>query len=67
MFKLPDFAAMYRDMAAVPQFARGQVWCKKCDATQKVDGANCLRHGWPKCCGETMTLDSPEERAVSTA
>lgn len=67
MFKLPDFDAMYRDMAAVPQLARGQVWCKECGATLKVNSANCLRHGWPKCCGYTMTLDSPEEQAAFKA
>ena len=46
----------------VPQLRRGQVWCTTCGATQKVDGAKCLRTGWPKCCGYTMTIDSPEER-----
>ena len=24
-------------------------------------------HGWPKCCGATMTTDSPEERAALRA
>ena len=46
----------------VPQIKRGQVWCHKCGATQNVNGANCLRHGWPLHCGETMSVDSPEER-----
>lgn len=41
---------------------RRQVWCRKCGRTQNVDSAECLRHGWPKCHGETMTIDSPEER-----
>ena len=27
-----------------------------------VDSAECMRIGWPKCHGETMTIDSPEER-----
>lgn len=48
---------------AVPQVARGQVWCKACRSTRKVDGADCLRNGWPICCGYTMTIDSPEDRA----
>jgi Zn finger protein HypA/HybF involved in hydrogenase expression len=45
-----------------PSLARGQVWCLTCGRTQKVDSAKCLQTGWPKCCGETMTIDSPEER-----
>jgi hypothetical protein len=28
-----------------------------------VDAGVCLATGWPKCCGVTMTIDSPEERA----
>jgi len=49
--------------AAVPQLRRGKVWCLKCGNEQDVNAAQCLRSGWPKCCGETMTIDSPEERA----
>ena len=48
----------------VPKLARGQVWCVKCGATRKVDSAHCMEHGWPQCCGETMTINSPEERAA---
>ncbi len=44
-----------------PSLVRGQVWCRQCGATQKVDSAECLRSGWPLCCGYTMTIDSPEE------
>lgn len=43
----------------VPQISRGQVWCRECGFTQKVNGAECLRSGWPKCCGYTMTIDAP--------
>lgn len=51
----------------VPQIDRGQVWCRQCGSTLRVDGADCLRTGWPKCCGYTMTIDSPEEqRRLST-
>lgn len=50
-------------VADVPQLTRGQVWCRHCGSTRKVNSADCLRHGWPKCCGYTMTLDSPEEQA----
>jgi hypothetical protein len=46
----------------VPQLKRGQVWCYRCGATLQVDSADCLAHGWPECCGETMSIDSPEER-----
>ena len=45
-----------------PSLARGRVWCRKCGATRKVDTAKCLEQGWPMCCGETMTIDSPDER-----
>lgn len=44
-----------------PKLARGQVWCRTCGMTKKVDPAECLRYGWPKCCGQTMTIDAPEE------
>jgi hypothetical protein len=46
---------------SVPQLKRGLVWCRKRKVQQAVDSRDCLRHGWPKCCGETMTIDSPEE------
>lgn len=49
---------------AVPQIARGKVWCIACRRVQLVDGADALRHGWPKCCGSTMTIDSPQWRAA---
>jgi hypothetical protein len=45
-----------------PSLARGRVWCTECCATQRVDSAAAFRHGWPKCCGFTMTIDSPDER-----
>lgn len=44
----------------VPQLQRGKVWCKTCRREQSVDSADCLRHGWPKCCGYTMTIDHPD-------
>lgn len=43
---------------------RGIVWCKECGRQEKVDSAICLAKGWPKCCGETMTIDSPKERGA---
>lgn len=54
---------MYDDMAkSHPSLVRGRIWCTSCGATQTVDVAKCLRTGWPECCEETMSLDSPEER-----
>ena len=46
----------------IPQLARGQVWCRQCGRTQRTDSAEAMRYGWPKCCGYTMTIDSPEEQ-----
>lgn len=55
---------LYRGMAeSHPSLRRGQVWCRSCGGTQKVDSADCLRNGWPKCCGHTMTIDAPGERS----
>lgn len=53
-------------VAATPQLQRGMVWCKSCGASKKVNALACMKIGWPKCCGETMTIDSPEERAAKT-
>lgn len=50
---------------AVPQLRRGSVWCTKCGLQIHVNSAHCLKAGWPKCCGYTMTIDSPAERAAS--
>jgi hypothetical protein len=58
-------AATFHDRIANshPKLSRGRVWCKRCGRTERVDSANCLRHGWPECCGETMTIDAPDERS----
>lgn len=45
-----------------PKLRRGQVWCFTCGATREVDSGECFRSGWPLCCGQTMSIDSPEER-----
>lgn len=45
-----------------PSIARGSVWCRRCHASKGVDPAECLRSGWPRCCGATMTIDSPDEQ-----
>ncbi len=53
------------DLAVIPQIARGKVWCRICGRMQRVDGVACAtRTGWPECCGQTMTIDSPEEQAA---
>lgn len=43
-----------------PSLKRGQVWCRKCGSSQKVNSADALRSGWPKCCGQTMAIDHPD-------
>ena len=45
-----------------PNLRRGMVWCHECGRKQKVKSSHCLSNGWPKCCGYTMSIDSPEER-----
>ena len=50
----------------VPQLNRGMVWCRSCPRSEQVNSAQCLQSGWPKCCGETMTIDSPDEREVKS-
>jgi hypothetical protein len=47
-----------------PQLKRGRVWCHRCGRMQSVDSAACIANGWPKCCGYTMSLDSPAERTA---
>lgn len=57
--------SMASDLAKIPQFQRGVVWCTVCGREQRVDGVRAtLGGGWPTCCGYTMTLDSPAERAA---
>jgi hypothetical protein len=36
---------------------KGKVHCKECGREVEVNYAECLEHGWPKCCGYTMSLD----------
>lgn len=37
------------------------VWCLKCGAQLQVIPEKCIKLGWPTCCGETMTIDAPDE------
>lgn len=46
----------------VPKLRRGRVWCTECGRTMKVNSGIFMESGWPKCCGYTMTIDSPAER-----
>ena len=47
--------------ASHPSLRRGMAWCRTCGRSEKVDPAECLRSGWPECCGHTMTIDAPED------
>jgi hypothetical protein len=52
------------DLTEIPQFKRGKVWCTQCGREERADAVSATTGGgWPKCCGYTMTIDSPEERA----
>ena len=59
-----NFKAVKKGLSEIPQFKRGLVWCKTCGRSEKINAVNAtLGDGWPKCCGYTMTIDSPEEQA----
>lgn len=58
-FPKVDYAGITK---SVPQLARGRVWCVKCGFTQPVNSGHALAGGWPLHCGQTMTIDSPQER-----
>lgn len=61
--KVKQFDELARGIVEeVPSLQRGRVWCLLCGHTEAVDAVQCLREGWPKHCGVTMTIDSPEER-----
>lgn len=70
--ELDHFAALARASRSVarrisehvPQLTRGQVWCTVCGHTERVNASVCLREGWPRHCGYTMTIDAPDERAT---
>lgn len=49
-----------------PSLIRGLVWCRHCGKNRRVDPAECLRSGWPKCCSSTMTIDSPAEQKAQS-
>lgn len=41
---------------SVPALQSGKCHCTNCGNEIAVDAAECLRKGWPKCCGATMYL-----------
>jgi len=45
-----------------PKLKRGKVQCTVCKRIEDVSSQNCLRNGWPKCHGYTMTLDVEESK-----
>lgn len=53
-------AGSIHDVLARSMGDPNRVWCRKCGNSKTVDAAACLAKGWPKCCGQTMTIDKPE-------
>lgn len=53
---------MFNQMVALsPKLTSGIIWCHVCGNQKSVDSTRCLKQGWPLCCGQTMSLDPPEE------
>lgn len=50
------------DLNSIPQVKRAIVHCPDCGRTESVKDSHPFLGGWPKCCGFTMFLDTPEER-----
>ncbi len=52
--------SLYDTIAAShPSLLNGKVWCTRCRRMRTVDAAKCLRDGWPKCCGATVSIGEP--------
>ena len=45
-----------------PKLAAGMAYCHSCERSQHVNSGAAPKTGWPKCCGYTMSLDTPEDR-----
>lgn len=62
--QLADLGSIHGKLASSSaKMKRGMVWCRKFGHSQRIDTArNAGRLSWPTCCGQTMTIDSPEER-----
>jgi hypothetical protein len=57
-----DTDRLYADLAACdPKLRRNRVWCRECGRTLAFDSESGFRHGWPQCCGMTMTIDAPDD------
>jgi len=52
---------MFEDFYNLPQLKRGLCWCRTCRRSERFKH-DPLRNGWPRCCGHTMTIDSPVEQ-----
>ena len=55
-------STLRRLAASHPSLSRGQVWCRACGHTEKVNTEIAMQLGWPKHCGQAMTIDAPDER-----
>jgi len=49
-------------MSAALGAASIRVYCHRCGRTESADAHACLTGGWPRCCGETMSMDPPNEK-----
>lgn len=47
----------------IKKLCPSEVECDHCGYKQAVNVSKCLREGWPKCCGETMKLNSYTKRS----
>ena len=46
-----------KEVCELPIMRRNIVTCRHCGKTKKIDNAKCMKYGYPKCCGYTMTID----------
>ena len=61
---MPDPTPLHEAMAdSHPALRQGLVRCDTCGREQRVNTAKRLAHGWPECCGYTMTLVKEAKRA----
>lgn len=60
--KLLDHSFYESIVNDVPQPKAGIVHCHECGNSIRVNAAYCLRSGWPKCHGQTMSLDPAKEK-----
>lgn len=55
---------IYKDIAKILHENNNVVICHKCKSKQTLTKdmiAECLQHGWPICCSETMTFTANQE------